>query len=186
MGYKEENGLIVVVDVEKWLFVQKKEADEASVPTILVEKKMEGATWFTSMKILFQLKKWTGQRQFVPLLAYDEETYRSYEVFHVDAVPPMALIDGGRTLLVNNQRDESYNLAIQESGHVSETSILSFALDYIEKMTNERVVFAGDETIDADHVVPTELWDATNRLNSGSRLFEWIREEDARKENGHD
>lgn len=178
--------MIVVVDVEKWLFVEKKEADEASVPTILVEKKIEGATWFTSMKILFQLKKWTGQRQFVPLLPYDEETYRSYEVFHVDAVPPLALLDRGRTLLVNNQREESYDSALQESGHVSETSIISFALDYIEKMTNERVVFAGNETIDAAHVVPNELWDATDRLNSGYRLFEWIREEDARKENGHE
>ncbi|WP_214815803.1 hypothetical protein [Exiguobacterium sp. s59] len=178
--------MIVVVDVEKWLFVQKKEADEASVPTILVEKNIEGATWFTSMKILFQLKKWTGQRQFVPLLPYDEETYRSYEVFHVDAVPPMALLDRGRTLLVNNQRDESYELALQESGHVSEASILTFALNYIEQVTNNRVVFAGEETIDGVPGVPNELWDATDRLDSGRRLFEWIREEDARKENVHD
>lgn len=186
MDDKEEIGLIVVVDVEKWLFVQKEEADDASVPTILVEKNIEGATWFTSMKILFQLKRWTGQRQFIPLLPYDEETYRSYEVFHVDAVPSMALLDGGRTLLVNNRRDESYDLALQESRNVSGASILAFALRYIEQVTNDRVVFAGEETIPGVPVVPNELWDATNRLDSGRRLFEWIREEDARKENGHD
>ena len=46
MVHKEEDSLIIVVDVEKWLFVHKKEADEASIPTILVEKDIEGATWF--------------------------------------------------------------------------------------------------------------------------------------------
>ncbi|WP_026826391.1 MULTISPECIES: hypothetical protein [Exiguobacterium] len=178
--------MIIVVDVEKWLFVHKKEADEASIPTILVEKDIEGATWFTSMRILFQLKKWASQRQFIPLLSYNEGTYRSYEVFHVDAVPPMTLLDGGRTLLVNNQRDETYDLALQKSGHESEESVLSFAFHYIEQATGEDVVFAGNGTIDVSRVVPNELWDATNRLDSGRRLFEWMSEEDSRKENGHD
>lgn len=177
--------MIFVVDVEKWLFVRKEEADEATVPTILVEKNMEGATWFTSMKILFQLKKWTNQRRFIPLLSYDEDTYRSYEVFHVDAVPPMALIDRGRTLLVNNQRDDSYTLALQESGHVSDASVLTFALHYIEQVMNESVVFAGEATVETVRVAPKELWEATNRLNSGHRLFEWIQREETRKEDGH-
>ncbi|WP_215141870.1 hypothetical protein [Exiguobacterium qingdaonense] len=177
---------MIVVDVEKWLFVQKKEADEATVPTILVEKDIQGATWFTSMKILFQLKKWTGRRQFVPLLAYDEETYRSYEVFHVDAVPSMTLLDGGKTLLVDNRRDEAYDVALQASGLGKEESILLFALQYIEQMTNEPVVFAGDESVDAKRIVPTALLDKTDRLESGRRLFEWMREEDVREENRHD
>lgn len=178
--------MIVVVDVAKWLFVQKKEADEASVPTILVEKDRVGATWFTSMKILFQLKKWTARRRFVPLLLCDEHTYRSYEVFHVDAVPSLALLDGGRTLLVDNKRDESFDVAIRESGLETEKSILLFALQYIEQMTNESVVFAGDESIDATRIVPPALLDKTDRLASGRRLFEWMHDEDLRKENQHD
>ena len=186
MDHKEENGLIVVVDVAKWLFVQKKEADDASVPTILVEKDREGATWFTSMKILFQLKKWTGRRRFVPLLLCDEHTYRSYEVFHVDAVPSLALLDGGRTLLVDNKRDESFDVVIRESGLETEKSILLFALQYIEQMTNESVVFAGDESIEATRIVPTALLDKADRLESGRRLFEWMHDEDLRKENQHD
>lgn len=186
MDHKEENDLIVVVDVEKWLFVQKKEADEASVPTILVEKDRDGATWFTSMKILFQLKKWTSRRRFVPLLLCDEQTYRAYEVFHVDAVPSLALLDGGRTLLVDNKRDESFDVVLRESGLDTEKSILLFALQYIEQMTNEPVAFAGDESIDATRIVPATLLDKTDRLESGRRLFEWMHDEDLRKENQHD
>lgn len=183
MDHKEENELIVVVDVEKWLFVQKKEADEAPVPTILVEKDIEGATWFTSMRILFQLKKWTSQQQFVPLLSCEESGYRAYEVFHVDAVPPMALLNGGRTLVINNQRDESFDIALRESGHQTEESIVAFAIDYIEQTMHEPVLFAGDGKIKASRVVPNELLDPTDRLRSGLRLFEWMNEEATRKGN---
>ncbi|QLQ22349.1 MAG: hypothetical protein HZT42_08710 [Paracoccaceae bacterium] len=85
-----------------------------------------------------------------PLLC-DEQTYRAYEVFHVDAVPSLALLDGGRTLLVDNKRDESFDVVLRESGLDTEKSILLFALQYIEQMTNEPVAFAGDESIDATH-----------------------------------
>ena len=53
-------------------------------------------------------------------------------------------------------------------------------------MTNESVVFAGDESIDATRIVPTALLDKEDRLESGRRLFEWMHDEDLRKENQHD
>jgi hypothetical protein len=87
---------------------------------------------------------------------------------------------------VDNKRDESFDVVIRESGLETEKSILLFALQYIEQMTNESVVFAGDESIDATRIVPTALLDKADRLESGRRLFEWMHDEDLRKENQHD
>ncbi|MBR2076978.1 MAG: hypothetical protein IJ878_06360, partial [Exiguobacterium sp.] len=91
-----------------------------------------------------------------------------------------------RTLLVDNKRDESFDVVLRESGLDTEKSILLFALQYIEQMTNEPVAFAGDESIDATRVVPATLLDKTDRLESGRSLFEWMHDEDLRKENQHD
>lgn len=178
MVREEEGVLILVVDVEKWLFVDKEHADEARIPTILVEKDINGAKWFTSMRILFQLKKWTGKRRFVPVLSCDEATYRSYEVFHVDAAPSMALLESGRALLVSNQKDEAYRAALEEADPSSDAECFQFALRYIEETTRQNVVSA----LHTDHFgyecVPDALYEPTDPLESGRRLFEWANQQD--------
>lgn len=176
--------MIFVVDVEKWLFVNRQEADEANVPTILVEKDHAGAKRFTSMRNLFQLKKWTTHRRFIPLLFCDEASYRFYEVFHVDAKPSMVLLDGGRTLLVDNVKDEAYDSAIHEIGRTSADSILQFALEYVEGHTGQSVVFAGEG--DHQSVVPIDVYDNDDRLDSGRRLFEWMNQQAISKESRYD
>lgn len=178
--------MILLVDVEKWLFVNKQEADAASVPTILVEKDSEGAKRFTSMRILFQLKKWTGERRFIPILSCDEAAYRAYEVFHVDAKPSMALLDRGQTLLIDNEKDSAYSTKLIESGHTSTQDVMRFAIEYIEGLTGDVVVVADSIDCTPRMTVPESLYDEKQPLDSGRRLFEWAKQQEVKKESPYE
>lgn len=173
MVRKEETKLIMMTEVESWLFMDRQRADAAATPTILVEKDATGAKSFTSMRTLFQLKKWTGQRRFVPLLSCDETVYRGYEVFHVDAKPPFALLEHGRVLLKDNERDEAYKTALANEGALSKAEIITFAADYIERALREPVVFAIDRDIPSRTYVPAELFVPGDPIQTSERLFAW-------------
>lgn len=165
--------MILVIEVQSWLFMEKSRADAAISPTILVEKDATGAKSFTSMRTLFQLKKWAGQRRFVPLLSCDEADYRAYEVFHVDAKPPFALLEQGRVLMKDNERDAEYTAALENEGPMSADEIITFAADYIESALGEPVVLATNHEISSNLHVPVELFVEGDAIQTGERLFSW-------------
>ncbi|WP_070327617.1 hypothetical protein [Exiguobacterium aurantiacum] len=168
--------MILVSEVESWLFMGRDQADAASSPTILVEKDATGAKSFASMRTLFQLKKWTGQRRFVPLLSCDETGYRAYEVFHVDAKPPFALLEHGRVLLKDNEVDAAYAAALANEGTMSADEVITFASDYIEAALGEPVVLAINREIPSHAHVPMELFVPGDAIQTGEYLFAWANE----------
>jgi len=165
--------LILVSQVETWLFMDQNRADAADVPTILVEKDASGAKSFTAMRTLFQLKKWTGQRRFVPLLSCDEAAYRAYEVFYVDAVPPFAILESGRVLLKGNEVDDAYAAALAAAAPNTDGERLAFVADYIERALGETVVLAIDEPIASRPQVPEDVFVPGNVMQTSERLFAW-------------
>lgn len=173
MDHKEEESLILVSEVENWLFMKQSQADAAETPTILVEKDASGAKSFTTMRTLFQLKKWTGQRRFVPLLSCDELGYRAYEVFHVDAKPPFALLEHGRVLLKDNELDDAYGLALANEGPMSSDELITFAADYIEAALGEPVVLAIADEVPSHVHVPDGLFVPGDVIRTGEHLFAW-------------
>lgn len=176
MDDREEKSLILVCEVENWLFMGRIQADAASSPTILVEKDASGAKSFASMRTLFQLKKWTGQRRFVPLLSCDETSYRAYEVFHVDAKPPFALLEHGRVLVKDNEVDTAYAAALANEGTMSADEVISFAADYIAAALGEPVVLAINREIPSNRHVPMELFVPGDAIQTGEYLFAWANE----------
>lgn len=165
--------MILVSQVETWLFMDQHRADTADVPTILVEKDASGAKSFTAMRTLFQLKKWTGQRRFVPLLSCDEAAYRAYEVFHVDAVPPFAILESGRVLLKDNARDDAYAAALDAAAPDTDEERLAFVSDYVERALGETVVLAIDAPIASHPQVPEDVFVPGNVMQTSERLFAW-------------
>ncbi len=148
-------------------------ADAADAPTILVEKDASGAKSFTAMRTLFQLKKWTGQRRFVPLLSCDKEAYRAYEVFHVDAVPPFAILEAGEVLLKDNEVDAAYAAALDAAAPKTYADRLAFVADYVERALGEAVVLAIDEPIASHPHVPEDVFEPGDVMQTGERLFAW-------------
>lgn len=165
--------MILVSQVETWLFMDQTRADAADAPTILVEKDASGAKSFTAMRTLFQLKKWTGQRRFVPLLSCDETAYRAYEVFHVDAVPPFAILDSGRVLLKDNEVDAAYAVALDDAAPKTYGERLAFVADYVERALGETVVLAIDEPVASHPQVPEDVFVPENVMETSERLFAW-------------
>ncbi|MCT4781888.1 MULTISPECIES: hypothetical protein [Exiguobacterium] len=165
--------MILVTEVEQWLFMDQLTADQAAVPTILVEKDQSGARSFTPMRTLFQLKKWTAAKAFIPLLSCDEAAYKAYEVFHVDALPPYALLQGGRVVLKANQKDTVYEEALAMSGKTTDEDVLSFALQYIEEMLDEDIVLASGFDLADVSRVPDDVYVPGDAVMTGQRLFTW-------------
>ncbi|UTT41946.1 hypothetical protein [Exiguobacterium aurantiacum] len=165
--------MILVTQVETWLFMDRDRADAAEVPTILVEKDASGAKSFTTMRTLFQLKKWTGQHRFVPLLSCDEAAYRAYEVFHVDAKPAFAILESGRMLMKDNERDEAYDNALQDAGVTTDGEQIAFAADYLERELGAPVMLAIDEPVASHPRVPEDVFVPGNVMQTSERLFGW-------------
>ncbi|RHB50622.1 hypothetical protein [Exiguobacterium sp. AM39-5BH] len=169
--------MILVSQVETWLFMNQYRADAADVPTILVEKDSSGAKSFTAMRTLFQLKKWTGQRRFVPILSCDEAAYRAYEVFHVDAVPPFAILESGRVLLKQNVRDDAYAAAFAAAAPNTDEERLAFVAGYVGRELGETVVLAIDAPIASHPQVPEDVFVPGNVMETSERLFTWANRE---------
>lgn len=165
--------MILVTQVETWLFMNRDRADAAEAPTILVEKDAFGAKSFTTMRTLFQLKKWTGEHRFVPFLSCDETAYRAYEVFHVDAKPPFAILESGRILMRDNERDEAYDNAMENAGVTSQVEQVAFAASYLEREFGEPVVLAIDEPVASHARVPEDIFVPGNVMLTSEGLFAW-------------
>lgn len=169
--------MILVTQVETWLFMDRDRADAAEMPTILVEKDASGAKSFTTMRTLFQLKKWTGQHRFVPFLSCGEASYRAYEVFHVDAKPPFAILESGGVLMKDNERDEAYDSALQDAGVTTDRERIAFAVDYLERELGEPVILAIDEPFASHTRVPENLFVPGNVMQTSEQLFGWANRE---------
>lgn len=177
MVVEEETELILVTEVESWLFMDQLTADQAAVPTILVEKDETGARSFTPMRTLFQLKKWTAANAFIPLLSCDETAYKAYEVFHVDALPPFALLQGGRVLLRANESDAAYEKALAMSRKTTDEDVLGFALQYLKEMLDDEIVLASRLDLTAVSRVPEDVYVPGDVVTTGQRLFAWANAE---------
>ena len=164
----------VVVEVERWLFMSRQEADDVSVPTILVEKTAEGAKSFTSMRNLFQMKKWTSHGQFIPLLSVGVPEYQAFEVFQVDAAPPFAILENGRVILRDQQVDELYSSRLKERELDKESDILACAIAYLEEASGKSWLLATASSNDGMPHVPESLYVAQDVVETGNRLFEWM------------
>ncbi|WP_215190252.1 hypothetical protein [Exiguobacterium sp. s6] len=173
--------MILVTQVETWLFMDRDRADAAEAPTILVEKDASGAKSFTAMRTLFQLKKWTGQHRFVPLLSCDEAAYRAYEVFHVDAKPPFAILESGHVLMKDNERDEAYEGALRDADVTTDRERIAFAADYLERELGEPVILAIDEAITSRPRVPDDVCVPGNVMQTSERLFAWANRQQAER-----
>lgn len=165
--------MILMSQVETWLFMDQDRADVAPVPTILVEKDASGAKSFTAMRTLFQLKKWTAQQRFIPLLSCDETAYRAYEVFHVDAVPPFAILDFGRVLMKANVKDEAYAAGLEQAQMTTYEDRIAFAVDYLERELGQSIVLAVDEPISGCAHVPDDVFVKGDVIQTSERLFSW-------------
>lgn len=164
----------VVVEVERWLFMSRQEADGVNVPTILVEKTAEGAKSFTSMRNLFQMKKWTTHGQFIPLLSVGVSDYQSFEVFQVDAAPPFTILENGRVFMRDQQIDSVYASRLEERGLDKASDILAFAIAYLEEVSGRPWRLATASSNDGMAHVPESLYVAQDAVETGNRLFDWM------------
>ncbi|MCC5892386.1 hypothetical protein [Exiguobacterium sp.] len=172
--------MILIAEVEHWLFMDRHAADLADVPTILVEKDQTGARSFAPMRTLFQLKKWTAAERFIPLLSCDETDYKAYEVFHVDALPPYALLQGGRVLLERNQADAEYEAALVQAGATTDEEAVAFAVRYLQHKLGDDVMLAGNGKVPDVARVPGDLYIDGNVVKTGERLFAWANAQNER------
>ncbi|STO08626.1 hypothetical protein [Exiguobacterium aurantiacum] len=170
--------MILIVEVGHWLFMDRHAADMADVPTILVEKDQTGARSFTPMRTLFQLKKWTAARRFIPLLSCDETAYKAYEVFHVDALPSYALLQGGRVLLERNERDVEYEAALAQVDATSDEAVVAFAVRYLQDKLGNDVILAANGTVPGVTYVPNDVYVDGDVVKTGQQLFAWANEKE--------